>query len=368
MSETVDADGDQLRALEERVIELQRALALSRQQLDLERLKLRQTEAALWQMATLVGAAPFGVLLMDAHGVITDVNHEAERLLGMRREKILGLTLRELVEPSRRGTVDGLLDRVRAGEMIRGVERRLWPEQAKPLGDTGVMFPIHGPNGDVVGAALTEDVQEIKDMRTLLADANVELAQLAVVDGLTGLTNRRGYEQAIDREVRRAARRGEPLSVAMLDVDDFKAFNDSFGHSRGDQCLRAIARALDGAARRAGDLVARYGGEEFVAVLPGVDHRRACIMAERLRRAVEHLGIVNPASQHGVVTVSVGVVTIVPRRQQGGLELVAAADRALYLAKENGRNRVEAVDLGAPGLTTEAGAGSERASDDGGSR
>jgi diguanylate cyclase (GGDEF)-like protein/PAS domain S-box-containing protein len=350
MDDSIRADqelpsDDAERDLLSRIAELQRALAASERQLELERLKLQQTEAALWQMATLVGDAPFGVLLMDAHGVITDVNHEAERLLGMRREKILGLSLLDLVDPSRHEIVDAFLERVRGGEVIKQVELALWPDRVQPLGETGVLSPIHGPSGEVVGAALTEDVQEIKDMRTLLIDTNSELAQLAVVDGLTGLTNRRGYEQAIDREVRRAARRSEPISVAMLDVDHFKQFNDTYGHAEGDRCLRAIAKALDHAARRAGDLVARYGGEEFVVVLPGVDASRARSMAEWFRRAVEHLGIQGPMPWRSVVTVSVGIVTARPARGQPAVELVGAADRALYMAKAHGRNCVVAVDL-----------------------
>jgi diguanylate cyclase (GGDEF)-like protein/PAS domain S-box-containing protein len=172
-----------------------------------------------------------------------------------------------------------------------------------------------------------------------------ELEALARTDALTGLANRRAFDEALDAEWRRAARDGSPLSLVLLDVDHFKPFNDANGHQAGDDCLRTIARAVLQAARRAGETAARYGGEEFALVLPATDSKAAAALAEQIRGAVEGLRIPHPLNPDGkVVTVSIGLATALAadgaslKMPYGLLE---AADRALYKAKSGGRNRVE---------------------------
>jgi diguanylate cyclase (GGDEF)-like protein len=171
--------------------------------------------------------------------------------------------------------------------------------------------------------------------------ANAMLNRLATQDGLTGLANRRCLDETIEREFRRAARSRQPLSIVMLDVDHFKNYNDCYGHPAGDACLRAVAQAIQGCLRRAGDLAGRYGGEEFIVVLPGSDAHRAHDFAETLRLAVHGLALPHRSSPHGIITFSAGVATCLPGRVPGERQiLVANADAALYAAKARGRNTV----------------------------
>jgi diguanylate cyclase (GGDEF)-like protein len=166
-------------------------------------------------------------------------------------------------------------------------------------------------------------------------------------DPLTELPNRRRFDEALREECRRCERVGAPLSVVFIDVDYFKRFNDTFGHGSGDDCLRRVATALRESLSRAGDLVARYGGEEFVALLPETDRDGAGAVARRFRAAVEALDIPNPSSAvEAHVTISVGAVTATADGlPTDGQELLKAADRVLYLAKEAGRNRIAQGDF-----------------------
>jgi diguanylate cyclase (GGDEF)-like protein len=170
------------------------------------------------------------------------------------------------------------------------------------------------------------------------------LAAQAMQDGLTGLANRRFFDETLGREVRRASRFEHPVSVILIDIDHFKQFNDNFGHPAGDDCLRSVARAIQGCLRRAGEFAARYGGEEIVVLLPNCERPRAVALAETMRLAVRGLGVRQATHLDDVVTFSAGVATRVPGHAQGeAQELVNLADTALYAAKAAGRNRVTAA-------------------------
>lgn len=190
--------------------------------------------------------------------------------------------------------------------------------------------------------------RRLAELRDELESANAQLEQLSLSDPLTGLANRRRLDGALELEWRRLARARRPLSVLLVDVDAFKAYNDSLGHPQGDECLRRVARYLADGVHRAGDLVARYGGEEFAVLLGGTSVADAAAVAGRLRAGVEALAIPHPASPvGGVVTVSVGVAGQVPGIDGPcPAELVGAADRALYAAKRAGRNRVMVSGFG----------------------
>ena len=184
-------------------------------------------------------------------------------------------------------------------------------------------------------------VQAIAREQEQLAAANDELQRLSNQDGLTGIANRRLFDDFFIAEWQRAVRSEQPLSVIMADVDQFKLYNDTYGHQAGDECLRKVASVLRGGIQRATDLVARYGGEEFAVILPDTDADGAAAVAERLRAAVEGLGIPHAASSVGpVVTISLGVATVRPYADGMPLAVVAQADLALYRAKQQGRNRV----------------------------
>jgi diguanylate cyclase (GGDEF)-like protein/PAS domain S-box-containing protein len=172
------------------------------------------------------------------------------------------------------------------------------------------------------------------------------LESLSLTDSLTGLGNRRAFDQAMEREWRRALRDDTPLSLLLLDVDNFKGFNDRYGHQAGDDCLRVIAIAVATMARRAGDGAFRYGGEEIAVVLPATDEFSATLIAEQLRASIETARIprIEDDGAASKVTASIGVATAVPRLGDPAnvpADLFQAADDALYRAKQNGRNRAE---------------------------
>jgi diguanylate cyclase (GGDEF)-like protein len=168
------------------------------------------------------------------------------------------------------------------------------------------------------------------------------LEKIASEDVLTGLATRRRFEEVLQSEWRRCRRHEAPLSVAMMDIDYFKPYNDNYGHGAGDECLRKVGRALGKEVKRAADLVARYGGEEFVCVLPDTDLEGAMAFAHALRKAVLDLEIPHEHSQAAnTVTMSIGISTFVPTEDREPFDLVRAADKKLYAAKQAGRNRVE---------------------------
>ena len=170
--------------------------------------------------------------------------------------------------------------------------------------------------------------------------AEDELRELARTDGLTGVNNRRTFEESVDGEWRRAQRNAWPLSMLLIDVDSFKGFNDLYGHSAGDEALIDVARCIAQNVRRPGDTAARYGGEEFAVLLPNTDEAGAMRIAEQIRVAVQALQRGHVSSSHHVLTVSVGVATAHGNAMATSRELVNAADEALYDAKDAGRNRV----------------------------
>ncbi len=167
-----------------------------------------------------------------------------------------------------------------------------------------------------------------------------QLARQAQTDGLTGIANRRTFDEVLETEWAAARRDRVPLSLLFLDADRFKLYNDRYGHQEGDVLLKMLALALQNKARRPRDLAARYGGEEFVVLLPDTRSEQARVIAESIRRAVADLAIPHEDNEGGIVTVSIGVATVVPQGDDASAALVEAADAAVYQAKAAGRNRV----------------------------
>ncbi|RMR16964.1 Response regulator WspR [Pseudomonas amygdali pv. ulmi] len=176
-----------------------------------------------------------------------------------------------------------------------------------------------------------------------LLDTNLVLQRLMNSDGLTGLSNRRHFDEYLELEWRRAIRDQAQLSLLMLDVDYFKAYNDNFGHLEGDEALRQVAKAIRNSCSRPSDLPARYGGEEFAMVLPNTSPGGARLLAEKLRQSVSGMNIPHIAPTPGSsLTVSIGVATVTPQVGMHSRQLILDADKGLYLAKNNGRNQVAA--------------------------
>lgn len=175
---------------------------------------------------------------------------------------------------------------------------------------------------------------ELKKYRDLLE-------KHSFMDGLTGIANRRCFDATFSKEWKRALRSGENISIALIDIDFFKKYNDHYGHLTGDDCLKQVGNALNNSLNRAGDLVARYGGEEFVIILPATYQRDAIQAGEKVRNNIEKLKIPHEMSEVShYVTVSIGVATIIPEKDITPANLIEQADKALYQAKCTGRNRV----------------------------
>jgi diguanylate cyclase (GGDEF)-like protein len=191
-----------------------------------------------------------------------------------------------------------------------------------------------------LAAAFDDMARKLAAREDELRIANQHLEELASLDGLTGLANRRGFDRELDQAWRRAEELGQPLALMMIDIDHFKLFNDRYGHVQGDACLRAVGETLSLVALDEALIVARYGGEEFALLLPGLDSERAIRLAEDARRSIEELLMTHADSPSGIVTISIGVESRVPESGQSVATLVEAADRALYDAKRRGRNTV----------------------------
>jgi len=194
-----------------------------------------------------------------------------------------------------------------------------------------------------------------------LALANLRLQETlreqSIRDGLTGVFNRRHFDETLERECRRAQRFSQPLALLFLDIDRFKDYNDNYGHQKGDHCLRQVAQVVESRLQRTGDLMARYGGEEFAIILPGTGVSGATTVAESLRQTVESLCLPHPTSAFRVVTISIGIALGAERKEMEPSRLVAQADRALYRAKQAGRNT---VILATPGSDSTPGEGENR--------
>jgi diguanylate cyclase (GGDEF)-like protein len=171
--------------------------------------------------------------------------------------------------------------------------------------------------------------------------ANQQLQRLALIDGLTQVANRRRFDEYLEREWFRQALERSCLSLILCDVDFFKAYNDTYGHQAGDECLRLVARAISEEVKRSADLVARYGGEEFAVILPNTDAIGAVYVAENIRLQVENLAIPHATSTvRDTVTLSLGVTSLIPEPESEPAKILSLADRALYQAKASGRNQL----------------------------
>ncbi|MCW5299590.1 diguanylate cyclase [Herbaspirillum lusitanum] len=185
----------------------------------------------------------------------------------------------------------------------------------------------------------------LRESQQQLQKSNFELQRLTNTDGLTSIANRRYFDDYLNAEWKRAKRVQQEISLLLIDVDNFKLYNDNYGHVAGDQVLKNVARAMEASAVRSSDLSARYGGEEFAVILPGTDAEGARAAGEKLREMVEalHIGHAHSITSEWV-TVSIGAATVIPKEEQTQSDLIRLADKRLYKAKQRGKNRVMAQD------------------------
>lgn len=297
--------------------------------------------------------------VLDAECKVVIWNMACERLTGIPASEMIGTSdhwrgfystqrpcLADLIIHERTRDVNDLYDWNKNIEKVpNGLYAENWCVMPQ-LGTRRYLAIDAGPIYDETGRLISV-VETLRDI-TLQKEAQSALQDLAAKDGLTGIANRRSFDQALATEWQRAMRETHPLTLLMVDVDHFKHYNDTYGHLAGDECLKRIASAMANTPLRAYDLVARYGGEEFAIILPEVTAAGAQAVAERIRAAVEHLGIPDTTSEAGVVTISIGAATANALIGSTPTQLVAAADAALYQAKHAGRNRVVTVNFGTP--------------------
>ena len=294
---------------------------------------LRQSEAHYRLLADNIADI---IILIDARGLLRYVSRSAEPVLGLRPKDLLGKSCFDLIHPDDRESVKSATTRINGVDSVstvvfrhyRGDGTQAWVESK---------FKLASETSDPARTeylCVIRDVTERKRMEDELTQLNRRLTQLAATDGLTGLTNRRTFDGFLRREYETC----EQISVLLLDIDDFKGYNDSYGHQAGDRCLQAVAKAIGDATSNTSGLSARYGGEEFAVVLPNTSEDAALKVAEAIRLTVRALGIPNSASSRGYITISAGV-TARTRATLDQAALVGEADTALYEAKRLGRNR-----------------------------
>lgn len=282
------------------------------------------------------------ILLTDLKGVPTYISPAVLSLTGRNAEEAMQHGFSELVHPDDLARVDHLMARIRDGLETAMIEYRLccgggactWVEARFHA----VRDPRLGLRSGIL--QIIRDIGERKAAEEQLQVAYRALEDIAAVDALTGLANRRSFDEALDREWRRGMRDHKPLSIVLLDVDLFKLYNDTYGHVRGDSCLKQVANSATEAVTRAADLVARFGGEEFAIILPNTDEEGALGVAAEVAEALRGRALPHESSPYGVVTISAGCATQIPDAGSSAVKLLERSDRALYRAKHTGRNRI----------------------------
>lgn len=295
--------------------------------------ELREREAHYRLLADNIADV---VVLIDRDGSFQFVSQSVESVLGLKPEAFMGHSCFEFVHPDDLQAVRQATAELTDWTVSKTVEFRTWRSDGEIVW-IEMRFKLAGAQDDhrqVEAVGTLRDVTERRKMEDELNALNALLAGLAKTDGLTGLANRRTFDAALPREYRDR----QKISVIMIDVDNFKGFNDRLGHQAGDLCLKRVARTIAGATAGTSALAARYGGEEFSIILPDTDERAAFELAEAIRLKVQALAIGNPASDSGYVSVSLGIASRTSHTENEA-RLVREADRALYEAKRQGRNR-----------------------------
>lgn len=299
-------------------------------------------------LAAALDELPIGVAVYSPHGRQVLRNRFMDRLIPDLPD-----------DDGDRTGYQGLLQHERTVNFAPGSLQDPPPGSAGPAQESPSAAPVllhyHGDrwiqghviqNEQGVTVVARADVTELARAQQRAAQANKQLSRQSATDGLTGIANRRRFDETLNSEWLRAARGGGCLSLLIVDIDHFKLFNDHYGHVAGDECLRAVARLLQSCVRRAGEMVARYGGEEFVILLPGADAGQAEEIAQRCLDGIARLELPHPSSPTAAhVTFSIGIAHVFPSASHKPASLVNAADTAMYRAKTGGRAQYQMADL-----------------------
>jgi diguanylate cyclase (GGDEF)-like protein/PAS domain S-box-containing protein len=298
----------------------------------------------------VVDNAVNGIVTIDEDGIVVSFNRAAERILGYPSSQIIGENIKRMVPADVESYHDELVKKaVRSNKKsILSGDREVMArhQNGNEIPIQISITKIHTEQGYEFIAIFT-DISERRKRETEIRQAHKELSllnqkleRLSRVDGLTGIANRRCFDESLEAEIARCRRSKTPISLILCDIDYFKKFNDHYGHPAGDSCLSQVALVLQSCFMRAGEVVARYGGEEFAVVLPTITDEQCRNLCNTLQARIAEMGI--PHEQSDVskyVTLSVGVATVIPDEQCNSESLVTLADTALYQAKETGRNR-----------------------------
>ena len=313
------------------------------------------------QLTTILNTVVDGIITTDTAGTILSFNTSAEKMFGYAAKDLIGKNVTALMPKHfRKAHLEIISGMEKKTARHIGISREVFGQRSD-----GSVFPIDialskaNIGNQTVYTGIIRDITERKQSEeelrkyreeleeqvaqrtTALAKANRKLEQLAREDPLTGIANRRLFDEALTQEIRRAKRNKKPLSLIICDIDYFKNYNDTYGHLAGDKCLQTVAKTIEGGFQRAGELVARYGGEEFAIILPLLEKEAAVERAENLRAAILNLDLPHETSDVAKqLTVSLGVATTNGDTPMSLSELVNAADNALYHAKRHGRNCV----------------------------
>ncbi len=281
------------------------------------------------------------ILLADFDGVPQYISPAVETITGWKPAETMHRGFAEAIHPDDLPKVSDLIATLQQGSESAIVEYRVKKKSGGYVWVEGAVRLLSDAESGVRTGILqiVRDISRRKIAEESLAKAYRSVEELAITDGLTGLANRRRLDQCLQTEWRRALRERTPLSLLVIDADLFKSYNDTYGHPRGDNCLKQIAEAAQDVVRRPGDLVARYGGEEFAVVLPNTAPDGAFMLAQEICSLMRNRQLPHQKNPPGVVTVSVGCATLVPQFGQHVDALIDRADQALYQAKRGGRDR-----------------------------
>ena len=281
------------------------------------------------------------IILADFDGHRSYVSSVGESLC-WKPEDLLTQNGAELIHPDDQQKAQEIVYELNSGRECAMIECRVQKSPGEYIWVEASLRLVHDPQtGHPSGILnIVRDVSERKESEKKLQEAYNAVEALAITDALTGLANRRRFDQYIAVEWRRSMRDRQPLSLLMLDADKFKAYNDTYGHQRGDNCLKQIAEACMDVVSRPGDLIARFGGEEFVVVLPNTESEGAMHVANEICEALRSRRLPHTGNAPGIVTISAGCATQIPKFGKHAHDLVEQADKALYRAKSNGRDQV----------------------------
>jgi diguanylate cyclase (GGDEF)-like protein/PAS domain S-box-containing protein len=301
-----------------------------------------EAEIANVELSQIINSSIDGLLVIYRNFSVKRINASMLNFLDMKKTEAIGQKCFDLMPCAWCNTAECPLTKILRGKTSIEIDIERTRKDGVMVPFMFSATPLRGIEGSVIGmVAQFKDITDRKYAENTLKEANERLERLSTSDGLTGVANRRCFDQTLQREWTRLQRTKDPLSLIMCDVDFFKLYNDAYGHQGGDDCLKAVAQALQDSARRGGDCVARYGGEEFAVIMPVTEEKNAVHVAEKIRQAVEKMAIAHSKSSVAPhVTLSLGVATVVPDDLETPQSLIKRADEALYRAKSSGRNCV----------------------------